>query len=1041
MSRHPAVRHVFALCAALGVLVGGPSVLAAASAAPSGVMIVSATGATRSVDVPAFARKPTLQVVDLSLSPSGRGYVTLDVGGTITSYGDAAHFSRVSFPRLFAFPTAIVLTQTGRGAYVGFLDGTVRALGDADPVGGPAGGRSHLFPPLVDIVIAPGGDGVWALRSDGEVQELGGAQPIPDAPVSTSPAVGIAATPTGEGAWVARLNGSVAALGDAEGERGPRGSSAPRVSDIASFGAEGWALVDLAGRVEVRDGTPTALPGTGVGFVAIDSLAATSAVSGAGNGAPVTTKVIAPPAVLGASGDPAGALSVTLPCYVADGPTPLTPGDVLAASVGEHTPDGLLRRVLSIGACANGALVVTTEPATLSDAMPEGEISLSFDPSDLELPDFEPTTTDGFIEAIPTSLVSGMVSGSARAHGRARAQGSATAAGIAAAAGGAVGTIAEPGRFRFGCPSDSGDDDPVLKVKPVFSLEPDVVFNATWDDEEAHIRAGLGLQGELGAEFSATGTVACNATFAFLDDYSLGTKVIFVGPVPVVVRPEVSIEAKLEGKAEVELTASASATGSMSGVVKIDIEPGSSGSVDFDSEALFTGNLTTELEGKLEASFTLKPSVGFLLYGVVAPTLALESGLTATLAPCKNPNLKLEQPAKLKVSLKPSDWFGEMLEPLANIDLEVENEWALAGSPYLLASTHIPTPLPCEETTTLPDGTTGQPYSEQLAVQIPDGASNPVYSLAAGSVLPEGLSLSPTGLLAGTPEESGFFMLTADVGHTLGSSSGFFELAIVEDSLRITTESLPGADLDTAYSVVLGANRPADELVWTITSGQLPDGLTLDPDGTISGTPTKAGSFPVTVQVEDPEWGETATKALSIAVLGNDSDSATIHAQFAYPGPITDSDCLENPLTSGGFGSGTLEVAASAHLQSDGTILVLVTGGTYVYSVFDYACIWNGSSNQALPTWQNTFSGNALVQASLLTDTSTALYFGFQGTGTYVHFYGGAPQSYTDEGGSIPVTIIRDGSGTPVALDFTGGMGGFEGAVTTSTGYVPIVQP
>lgn len=34
---------------------------------------------------------------------------------------------------------------------------------------------------------------------------------------------------------------------------------------------------------------------------------------------------------------------------------------------------------------------------------------------------------------------------------------------------------------------------------------------------------------------------------------------------------------------------------------------------------------------------------------------------------------------------------------------------------------------------------------------------------------------------------------------------------------------------------------------WSITAGSLPDGLTLASDGTISGTPSKAGAFAFTV--------------------------------------------------------------------------------------------------------------------------------------------------------------------------------------------------
>lgn len=50
------------------------------------------------------------------------------------------------------------------------------------------------------------------------------------------------------------------------------------------------------------------------------------------------------------------------------------------------------------------------------------------------------------------------------------------------------------------------------------------------------------------------------------------------------------------------------------------------------------------------------------------------------------------------------------------------------------------------------------------------------------------------------------------------------------------------------FSVASGGSSP---FTWAVTSGALPGGLTLAADGTLSGTPTAAGSFPFTVTVTD----------------------------------------------------------------------------------------------------------------------------------------------------------------------------------------------
>jgi mono/diheme cytochrome c family protein len=86
-------------------------------------------------------------------------------------------------------------------------------------------------------------------------------------------------------------------------------------------------------------------------------------------------------------------------------------------------------------------------------------------------------------------------------------------------------------------------------------------------------------------------------------------------------------------------------------------------------------------------------------------------------------------------------------------------------------------------------------------------------------------------------------------------------------SVSITTASLPGATAGTAYSQTLAATGGTTPYRWSVSAGALPAGLTLGTTGTISGTPTTAGTYSVTVKVTDSQaTPATATKALSITV-------------------------------------------------------------------------------------------------------------------------------------------------------------------------------
>ncbi len=114
-------------------------------------------------------------------------------------------------------------------------------------------------------------------------------------------------------------------------------------------------------------------------------------------------------------------------------------------------------------------------------------------------------------------------------------------------------------------------------------------------------------------------------------------------------------------------------------------------------------------------------------------------------------------------------------------------------------------------------------------------------------------------------------------------------------SPQIITTSLTGATASQSYSASLLATGGTTPYAWSIASGSLPNGLSLDPNaGAISGIPDTAGASSFTVQVTDAN-SLTATQSLSIAV------APMINGVSPLSGPVN------TVVTISGAGFGTIQ--------------------------------------------------------------------------------------------------------------------------------------
>jgi uncharacterized protein (TIGR03437 family) len=142
------------------------------------------------------------------------------------------------------------------------------------------------------------------------------------------------------------------------------------------------------------------------------------------------------------------------------------------------------------------------------------------------------------------------------------------------------------------------------------------------------------------------------------------------------------------------------------------------------------------------------------------------------------------------------------------------------------------------------------------------------WALVSGSELPPGLTLKSDGWITGTPTKADLYLTGAAVTDATGRKDyALFFIWISPGIYFVSKPDLPEGTVGKLYSTELKVESTSlPPYTWTLTSGQIPDGLSISSKGVLSGTPRSGGAFSFTVQASDAKR-RTVTQSFNLFII------------------------------------------------------------------------------------------------------------------------------------------------------------------------------
>ncbi|MEM7675824.1 MAG: putative Ig domain-containing protein, partial [Myxococcota bacterium] len=218
------------------------------------------------------------------------------------------------------------------------------------------------------------------------------------------------------------------------------------------------------------------------------------------------------------------------------------------------------------------------------------------------------------------------------------------------------------------------------------------------------------------------------------------------------------------------------------------------------------------------------------------------------------------------------------------------------------------------QTAVLTDALVNNPYV--ATIEAAGGVGGNYAWTVIGGVLPPGVTVDTTGTprvtVSGSPSQPGLFAFTVQVTDFFGNTDTQEVSLTVAEPFDIGTYRLPRITQGAVYSATLTTIGGQPPFVWSVLDGQLPAGLSLSPDGRVSGTPTTTFGSYVVLQVlggdgrtrrvgidikAQPRFiaycGDVNTDGEDELVVGALSATGVVTSTVVVNFPTADADCID----------------------------------------------------------------------------------------------------------------------------------------------------